>query len=517
MIELDRRHFVGLAASLAAVALLTAAPSGSLAAGPSDTLRVAEMWEIDNLDPARSGTFIKEKAMVVETLVEANPDFSLKPGLAVEWTWGGDREWTFRLREGVKFHDGSPLTAEAVVASMERAFKVTPSLKTMPQIDKVEVTGPLAIRVTTTAPTAILPATMVSANLSIVALSSETTADGTIVKPVGTGAFMVDEWKRSESSLFLKRNPAYWGGKAAIEKIVFRGVPDPSTRSLEIQKGDVDFVPDAPYGDLEMLARKGFQTSRHITSRVYELDFGSLNGTPYEDPRVRHAISHAIDRKAIVDKVLFGMGAPAAGPFRDGVSFAAPGLAVSAYDVAKAKALLDEAGWVEKNGVRVKDGKPFEVVLYTYPQRPGLPPVATALQAMLGKVGIKAAVKLLDQYAIIRTRKPEDMRLIAYTTAMYPDPDYFLRRTYHSTGADNAWKYANPEVDRLLDLGAATKDAAARKAAYDQVQRIIARDEPTVLVSYYGVNIVMKPEVKGFVFNPVAHDFMLGTDLKLER
>ncbi len=508
-------HLRPLAAAVLAASL--ALPLQAAAADPADTLRAADMWEIDNLDPARSGTFVKEKAMVVESLVEASPDFSLRPGLAASWERTGDREWTFRLREGVTFHDGTPLTAEAVVASIDRAFKVTPTLKTMPQIDAVTVAGPLSVRVTTLVPSAMLPATMVQANLAIAAASSETTAEGTIVNPVGTGPYKVESWRRAEKTLHLARNDAYWGERPAIAHIVFRGIPDPSTRSLEIQKGDVDFVPDVPYGDLDMLARKGFQASRHVTARVYQLDFGSLKGSPYADARVRHAISHAIDRKAIVDKVLFGMGAPSAGPFTNGMSFAAPGIAVPAYDVAKAKALLDQAGWIEKGGVRVKDGEPFEVVLYTYPQRPGLPPIATALQGMLARVGIKAAVKLLDSAAIPKAQRPRDMRLIALTTAMFPDPDFFLRRNYHSAGANNTWGYADPGVDRLLDAAASANDPAARKAAYDEVQRIAARDQPTVLVSYYGVNIVMKPAVKGFVFNPVAHDYMLGTGLRLER
>ncbi len=500
-----------LAASVAAPAI-HAAPATA-----TNTLQVAEMWEIDNLDPVRAGTFIKEKAMVVETLVEANPDFSLKPGLAAEWHRDGESEWRFILRAGVRFHDGTPLTADAVVKSLTRAFTISPAMKSMTKVDTVEAEGEGIVRIRTHGPVPMLPATLVRAYLAIAAPTSAKTPEGVITMPIGTGPYKVAEWRRAARVVVLERNPDYWGDEASIDRIVYRSVPDPSTRSLEIQKGDVDFVPDVPYGDLDMLAAKGFQASRHITARVYQMAFGSLTEGPFADPRVRHAVSHAIDRTAIVDKVLFGMGEAAAGPFSRHMSFAASGLAVPAFDPEKARALLDEAGWIDRGGIRKKGGTPFSVTLYTYPQRPGLPPMATAIQGMLAQVGIRAAVKLLDWSAILTAMKPGDMRIAASATAMYPDPDFFLRSHYESQGDNNVWGYANPRVDALFADGLTAPDETARKAAYDAIQHIVADEEPTILISHYGVNIVMKPDVKGFVFNPVAHDYSLGTGLRLDR
>lgn len=508
-----------VATAALAAALTVASPlAGAWAAGPSDTLRVAEMWEVDNLDPARSGTFVKEKAMVAETLVDANPDFSLKPCLAESWQRDGELDWTFQLRSGVRFHDGTPLTADAVIQSLARAYEISPALKSMAQVESVTAEGESVVHFHTSAPAPMLPATLVRANLAIAAPSSERTPEGVITLPIGTGPYRVAEWQRAARIVELKRNPDYWGeDKPQIEKIVYRSVPDPSTRSLEIRKGDVDFVPDVPYGDLDMLAAKGLQTSRHITARVYQMALGSVKEGPFADVRVRQAVSHAIDRAAIVDKVLFGMGQPAAGPFPESMAFAAPGLKVPAYDPEAAKALLTDAGWVEKDGVRRKDDQSFDITLYTYPQRPGLPPMATAIQGMLGQIGIQVSVKILDWSAILKKMRPQDMRIIASASAMYPDPDFFLRGHYYSKGDNNVWGYSNPRVDALFAEGLATSDPVARKAAYDGIQKIVAVEEPTILISYYGVNIVMKSEVKGFVFNPIAHDYSLGTGLRLDR
>jgi len=514
------RFLPAVAATAALAAALTVAVplKGAWAAGPSDTLRVAEMWEVDNLDPARSGTFVKEKAMVAETLVDADPDFTLKPCLAVSWKRDGELDWTFQLRSGVLFHDGTPLTAAAVVESLSRAYEISPALKSMAQVDSVTAEGDAVVHFHTSAPAPMLPATLVRANLAIAAPNSEKTPEGVITLPIGTGPYKVAGWQRAARIVELERNGDYWGeDKPTIDKIVYRSVPDPSTRSLEIQKGDIDFVPDVPYGDLDMLAAKGLHTSRHITARVYQMAFGSVAEGPFADVRVRRAVSHAIDRAAIVDRVLFGMGQPAAGPFPESMAFAAKGLKVPAYDPKAAKALLAEAGWVEKGGVRQKDGTPFEVTLYTYPQRPGLPPMATAIQGMLGQIGIQASVKILDWSAILKKMRPQDMRIVASASAMYPDPDFFLRGHYYSKGNNNVWGYSNPHIDALFAKGLATSDPAGRKAAYDGIQKIVALEEPTILISYYGVNIVMKPEVKGFVFNPVAHDYSLGAGLRLDR
>jgi peptide/nickel transport system substrate-binding protein len=484
-----------------------------------DTLRVGEMWEIDGLDPAKEGTFVKEKALIVETLVEADPSFALVPGLAESWEMTSDTKWEIRLRKGVVFHNGATLTATVAADSINRALKINPSLKSITHITKVAAAGDLVLHITTDGLFPPLPATLVYADLAIVHPDSKANDQGIIIHPIGTGPYALKEWRRAEQRVLLERHDAYWGEKAHIKKIEFRSIPDPATRSLEVQKGSVDFIPDAPYGDLDLLREKGLKVFIAQTARIYQINFGSLTETAFSDRRVRQALSYAINREEIVRYVLFGMGKPAAGAYEDTMSFANDTLRPHAYDPDKARTLLSEAGWrdTDKDGVLDKNGRALSLTLFTYPQRPGLKPMAMAISQQWNALGVKTQVRVMDWSAIGKEMKPGDARLAAFASAMIPDPDYFLRRVYAKDGSDNTWGYINPEVESLLAAGIGETDPGERLKRYKMAQAIVFDDQPLIHVSYYGVNIVTNPRAKGFVFNPVAHDYMLNTQMYLEN
>lgn len=497
--------------------LMLAAPLAA-ADTETDTLRVAEMWEIDSLDPAKEGTFVKEKALIAETLVNADPDFSLTPCLAESWSMVSDTEWEFTLRPNVTFQNGEPMTAETVAWALNRAMELNPTIAQLTKIVGIEVMGELALKITTSELYPPLPATLVYPDTAIIHPDSGVNDQSIVIHPIGTGPYMLTEWRQAEQTLTLTRYDGYWGDKPSIATIIYRSIPDPATRSLEIQKGDIDFIVDAPYGDLDLLKQAGLEVVLASTARIYELIFGSLHGTPYEDVRVRQALSHAINRQEIVDYVLFGMGRPAAGMFEDTMVFANQELEPPAYDVELAKSLLAEAGWVDSDGDGVldKDGQDFAFTLYTYPQRPGLKPMAMAIQQQWAQIGLKVDVRIMEWDAILDALTPGDIRLSASATAMIPDPDYFLRRDYSSESGENYWGYENPEVDALLAQGSVEQDVETRLDIYRRAQALIHDDQPVLIVSYYGVNIVHKPEVQGFVFNPVAHDYMLNTGMYIE-
>ncbi len=485
----------------------------------AETFKVGEMFEIGNLDPAQGGTFVKEKALITETLVEPDPDFTLVPGLAESWTMVSDTVWEIRLRRGVLFHNGAALTAQIAADSISRALNINPSLAGITRIKNVAATGEQTLRIETEGHFTALPAALVYADLAIVHPESKTNDQGIIVHPIGTGPYQLVEWKPAEQKVLLARNETYWGPKPKIAQIEFRAIPDPAIRSLAIQKGSVDLVPDAPYGDLELLRQKGLNVTVANAARVYQISFGSLSDTPFSDVRVRRALSLAINREDIVRYVLFGMGKPAAGPYEENMIFANKDLDAPAFDPEKAKALLTEAGWIhaDKSGVRKKDGRPLALTLYTHPQRPGQKPMAMAIAQQWKVVGVKADVRVMNWSAITMEMKPGDARLGANATAMIPDPDYYLRRLYSRTSPDNQWGYVNLEVEDLLSAGIRENDPAKRLEIYKKVQALVFEDQPLIHVSYYGVNIITSPKVKGFVFNPVCHDYMLNTQMTLEK
>ena len=483
-----------------------------------DTLRVAEMWEIDGLDPAKEGTFAKEKALIVETLLDAAPDFSLVPGLAESWELLSDTQWVFTLRSGVVFHNGDPLTSKEVCWSLKRAMDVNPLVKELTRLVSVEPDGPSKVILTTSEFNPALPASLVHADTAIIHPDSTMNGQGIVIHPLGTGPYSLTEWKEAQHEVALSRNDAYWGEMPSIKTILYRSIPDPATRSLEVQKGSVDFIADAPYGDLDMLREKNLNVTIASTARVYELNFGSIVDTPFADVRVRKALSYAINREEIVQYVLFGMGEPGAGPYNPGMVFCNDQLKPHPCDPEQAKALLAEAGWTDSDGDGVvdKDGAKLSLTLYTYSQRPGLKPMAMAVQQMWAAIGVHADVRILDWSAIVDAMQPGDIRLAAFASAMIPDPDYFFRRMYAKEGDYNTWGYENPQVDGLLAQALKETDPAKRLDLYKQAQLLAYEDTPVIFVSYYGVNIITNPKVKGFVFNPVAHDFMLNTGMRIE-
>lgn len=490
----------------------------SVQAAAKDTLNVAEMWEIDSLDPAKEGTFAKEKALIVETLVEANPDFSLRPHLALSWKMISDTTWEFSLRPNVRFHNGQPFTAAVAAKSLARTLKINPAAGEMTRIKTVSATGDLTLEIETDAHFPPLPAALVYADMAIVHPDSAVNDQGMVTHPIGTGPYMLKEWKRAQQKVLLTRNDTYWGEKPRIKNIVFRSIPDPATRSLEVQKGSIDFIADAPYGDLDLLRQKGLNVVIARTARVYQINFGNLTDTPVADRRVRLALSHAINREEIVKFILFGMGKPAAGAYENTMSYANADLKPHSYDPDRAVKLLDEAGWQDSEGygVRRKEGRDLAVTLYTYPQRPGLKPMAMAIAQQWNAVGVKAKVRVMDYDAIATEMKPGDAKLAAFASAMVPDPDYYLRRTYSKGGSNNTWGYDSPKVEQILADGIKEADIQKRLVHYKKAQEMVFEDLPLIHVSYYGVNIVTRPEVKGFVFNPVAHDYMLNTRMYLQ-
>jgi peptide/nickel transport system substrate-binding protein len=483
------------------------------------TLRVGEMWEIDGLDPAKEGTFVKEKALIVETLVEADPRFALVPGLAESWKMVSDTRWVFTLQKDVVFHNGAVLTARLAADSIKRAMQINPSLAAITRIREVKAVDDRTLQIDTDGLFPPLPATLVYADMAIVHPDSKTNEQGIIVHPIGTGPFALQKWRRAEQKVLLTRHDAYWRAKASVRQVEFRSIPDPATRSLEVQKGSVDFIPDAPYGDLDLLRQKGLKVTIAQTARIYQINFGSLTDTAFADRRVRQALSHAINREEIVQYVLFGMGKPAAGAYEDTMAFANTALHPHAFDPEKARTLLTAAGWADENGdgVLEKKGRSLNLTLFTYPQRPGLKPMAMAIAQQWRAVGVDTRVRIMDWSAIDKEMKPGDARLAAFASAMIPDPDYFLRRVYARNGSDNTWGYANKAVDALLEAGIRETDPARRLEIYKKAQAIVFDDQPVIHVSYYGVNIATNPQVGGFVFNPVAHDYMLNTKMFLEN
>ena len=487
----------------------------------SQTLVAGEIWDIEGLDPASGHSVtVNDKALIVETLIGVDQDFNLQPLLATSWENLDDNTWEVDLREGVTFHDGSKMTADDVKFSIERAEKLDATVKSLLKLDSVEVVDPKTIKIHTTSPNSIMPAVLHYASIAIISPKS-IDDKGEFKEPIGTGPFKLESFDAKTHVLTVTKNENWWGGKAKLNKIILKPIEDPNTRALALESGDVDFTVDVPYSEADRIdGMDGIDVEKYSTPRVYKIET-NLKHTPLDDVRVRQAISYSIDRDQIAKYVLFNVGSPAIGPFTPTMFWANQNLKPYDYNLDTAKKLLDDAGWKDSDGdgIRDKDGKPLELSLLTYIERPGLQPMAEAIAGQLKDAGIKINAEAVENgVSSDRQKKGDwDLYLSASNTGMVPDPLYYLGLTYGTNASSNKAGYSNPKVDSIISEAYKTSDQKERIEMLDDLGEIVQEDIPVINVAYYGVAIAKKDNVKGYVFDPTAHDYRLSPDMYIEE
>ena len=418
------------------------------------------------------------------------------PGLAVSWKPMSDTVWEFKLRPDVKFHDGSPFTAEDVVFTYERVAKVpnSPSPFTIltRQMTKLEIVDPLTLRITTAAPAPLLPLDL--AGLPILshiaaaggAPEGKTTAElDRGAGLVGTGPFRFVEWKRG-GELVLARNDDYWGPKPAWSKVAFTPLANAMARVAALAAGNVDLIEDPPIAELSKLRKDlKFVLAEAPSSRLIYVALDQFaeptpgipdtNGkNPLKDRRVRQALSEAIDRKAIVDKVMEGAAQPA-GDFLPRPAFGTRKDAQpDRYDPAGARRLLAEAGYP----------KGFSITLGTPNGRyANDTQIAQAVAASWSRVGVKTEVEASEPTAFVKNR--DEFRYSAYLagwnaeTGELSNPLRALVATpsrEKGMGGNNRGRYSNPAMDAKLDEALRTVDDRKREMLLQEASRLVIND-----------------------------------------
>lgn len=494
----------------------TAASTTAASTSTGKTLRIGELWAIDGIDPVSDGTLMKEKALVTEVLCEVDDSFGLKPGLAESWENKDEKTWVFKLKEGVKFHDGTDMKAEEAAWSIMNALEKNPTTQTSTKIEKAEATGDYELTITTSEPNAELPEFMHLSNMAIIAKSTYDSS-GNLATPIGTGPFKVEEFNNATGVLSLIRNDDYYGEKTSLDKVTLSGMTDANTRAMALEAGEIDFTCDLPFNELDRLdSLDNVRVEKYDTARIYaaKLNCGDL----FSDVKVRQALSYGIDRETISSKVLNGAGTPAKNIFTENMGWCDTSIDGSTYDVEKAKSLMEEAGWTDSNGdgIRDKDGREFEFTLLTYTERPGLPLIAEAMQSQLKEIGMKVNVSTMDNSAINERQENGEwgISLSGLATAMAPSSLYFLNNNY-STSKTEALGYKNEEFDKLLAEGAAAFDTNERYEISKKIQKLAMEELPLVVVCNYGVAYGFNDKVQNFKFNPTAHDYMWNTDITI--
>ena len=484
-------------------------------------LVIAEPWGISSVDPATAGGTLNN-FLLLETLTFMEPDFSLVPGLAESWELIDNTTWRIHLKDNIKFHDNTELTADDVKYSFDRNMEKNPTIRGEMGIKSIKKIDDYTVDIITDKPDAAIPAALSYAQAVIYSKNS-VEKDGIIIKPIGTGPFKFEKYNKASDILELSKNENYWNGVPKLDTVIIQGgVGEASTRELAIEKGEVDFTTEPPMGSTERLeSNPDLNVIVHPLCQGYKLNFGNLSKAPYDDINVRKAIAYAVDKESIVEHILYERGEISNGMgFVPGIEWRNNDLEGYPYDPQKAKQLLKEAGWedTDNDGILDKDGKAFKITLYTWPQRPALPPLAETVQSQFKEIGIDAEVRIMDWSAITeRLNEWGAIRVSGGATSMrIPDPGYYLERNFHSEGNSNSYGYKNEEVDRLLEEGRSTFDKQKRYDMYREVQEIVVDDVADVYIAYHNLAVVTKSSVNGYVPNPSAHDYRINPGIYIE-
>jgi len=427
---------------------------------------------------------------IYDRLLDRDPKtFKPRPMLAESWRIVTDTTWEFKLRKGVKFHNGEPFTAHAVKATID--YALDPANKShftaaayWGLVKEVQVVDDFAVRFLTKQPwpnlidSASLTNSLIMPAKALRELGPAKLAE----KPIGTGPFRFVEWKRDER-LVLERNPDYWQGPADVSRVTFRFIPEFSARMAALLSGEIDIMKDVPPHAVEAVERSGRARLRStVSSRINYLALVNLKPGPMQDVRVRRAMNHAVDVDELIKQVLKGRATRMCGPMAPANVDYAP-VECYKHDQARALALLKEVG---------QDPAKLELTLDTPSGRYPLDKdVSLAIAAQLQRLGIKVNVVVnewgthLDK---IKNRNTGDMFFLGWGPALHGQgtmqPLFLADQTYASYGN-------NAMLSEKISRASTLLDPKARAEAYAELQRLVHDEVPWVFLwqqhDLYGV------------------------------
>jgi peptide/nickel transport system substrate-binding protein len=498
--------------------LLLAGMAGT-AAAQGRLLRIASAFDPQTMDPHALALLYHSRIafQVHDCLVGRDENFRLEPSLAESWSMTSPTSWRFKLRAGVKFHDGSPFTADDAVFSIERAMGPTSqrafSLQGLQTVKKVD---DLTIDFQLSAPDAVWPE-----KLWLVAMMSRKWAQAhgvekaqdfngkqethAVRNAMGTGPFRLDSYQ-PDVRVVLKRHEQYWGRAdkrmGNVEEVRFVGIRSDATRLAALASGEVDLVLDPPFQDVGRLKSEGklnVLSTSDIGTQYFtfdqardELVQGDVKDrNPFKDKRVRQAVAHALNIDLIIDKVLRGQATPTGSFISPLVDGHLPELDKRIpFDQAKARQLLKQAGYPNGFGVTL------DCVNVAYREA-----VCQAATAMLAQVGIRVNLRAspTNQFFPKLTQGTASFVEFGWTPTTDPWPTLNgLFRTWSPTGGGtfNAGRYSNPRLDELIDAVRTEPDITKRRARVGVALRLLQEDLPYIPLYRRNLNWAMAKKVK---------------------
>lgn len=471
----------------------------SMALAQSDTLVIGSGAEAIGLDP-RLETDVpsfERINVIMEPLVKFDVDMNLVPCLATDWSFSDDAlTLTFQLREGVTWHDGEPFTAADVKYTFDWVLdpaNAAPNRGLYADVDKIEVVDDHVVSFHLSKPYSFLLNNI--ARISVLPKHHGDREDFR-QKPIGTGPYFLVSWTRDDR-MVLKANDNYWGGKPKMPNLVFRTIPEDSTRLLAFEAGEIDIFQG---GVVPHEIQRLEEDARYVVQRApgtgYNyLGFNTKVGA-LSNVRVRQAMSHLINREGIVSRILNGIGSPGIGPIPKALPWFNPDVPRYEYSPDKAEALLKEAGYGPGD---------IKLRLFTN-ENPTRMRIAEILQFEAQRVGIEVEVFIEEWGAYLsRIQETDDFDIFILGWSGQLDPDRAMIRQFHTDGANNYGKYSNKHLDTLLDHGRTIPpDSQESIDIYGLAQEIVVREVPYGFINYAEEVGLHHTYIKNWTVHPYA-------------
>ncbi|ADT98851.1 MULTISPECIES: ABC transporter substrate-binding protein [Mycolicibacterium] len=461
--------------------------------GAGGALIAAIAGEPDQLDPHKTTAYFSFEVLenVFDTLVEPDQDLQMKPALAESWEVSPDQlTWTFRLRPGVTFHDGTPLAAEDVVFSYRRIIdEQLANSDKFSSVQAVEAPDPSTVVIRVDRPTPNM-LTNLGGFKGMAIVSRANVESGRIAThPVGTGPFSF-LGQKSGDSISLRANPDYWAGPPGVAGVTFRFIPEPSTALSALQAGEVDWTDSVPPQRVSQLRDdESLQLTVTPSNDYWYLALNQARA-PWNDVRVRQAIAYAIDRDAIVQATSYGTAAANQLAIPEGNPWFTP------YDRYREDG--EEGLETARDLLRQANATPGDLDMLVTTEYPETVTAAQIVADNLAPLGITVNIRTVDFATWLDEQNSGNFDMLMMGWLGNIDPDDFYYAQHHTDGTSNAQKFSNPEVDRLLDAGRVETDEQTRKAGYARAATLIADEVSYIYLYNPSVIQAWNPALSGY-------------------
>lgn len=465
-----------------------------------EELIIAQDGESKSLDihQGNDGFSLRANRLIYSRLVEADENMQIHPGLAESWQQLDDRTMQFKLRKGIKFHNGDDFTAEDVKFSFERMMNSPRIAFVLPPIERIDVVDDYTVNIVTKTPFGPLLAHLSHPALGMVSKKLLTeNPEALKEKPIGTGSYKFKEWIYGDKLVLEKNEDFYDKNERGLKYIVFKNVVEASNRAIGLETGEIDIA--TPISSVDEENIKNNPKLQLLTKPSISYTYIGMNMTkaPLNDIRVRKAINYAIDKQAIIDVILNGNGKIATSPIAPGVFGFTDKTKNYEYNVEKAKELMKEAGY--ENG--------FTTSMLVFSGEANTQ-TAEIVQAYLKEIGIDLKIEIVEVSAYWdMTERGVHNLFLGSWGVVTGDADYGLYAMYHSSakgGAGNRDFYENEKVDELLDKAKTEIDPETRKKLYEEAQILIVNDAPDVMLYNRNLTVGAQKYIKGLGIHPVT-------------